>query len=536
MINITNHKQELLFDPWSHISPKRRQILELSWAGLFRKDILCELPVKELAPFFNNDFGRPSKELHTVIGVLILQQTHDMTDAETVQQLAFNLQWQYALNISEESDSAKYMSLKTLWSMRSIVLANGLETTVFESITDKLASVFNVNTDKQRIDSVHIQSDMSRLGRIGIFSKTISKFLVNLKRGHKDMFATVKQSIIDKYQSEKSLSCFSMVKPSESKKKLADVASDLYNLVREFAANTKVKAMHSYKLLERVLKEQCNLNATDKEKPVEIKKPKEIPSDSLQNPSDPDATYSGHKGQGYKVQVMETYTETSDVQEKALTLNLITYVETEKACQSDAKALIPAIESVEKRGLGAKEVGADSLYGSDDNIETAKLSGVEVVAPTMGARKSKEVTLADFEFSDDGHIVSCPRGNKPDVSNENDGRFTQGFCPVTCAGCPCVDGCPVKAGKKYYYLRYNSKEMRLARRRQYEQTDEFKDRYRWRAGSEATMSEFDRRTGVKHLRVRGFKAVRYCAALKAVGINLFRAAAVRRATDFCLQV
>ena len=30
--------------------------------------------------------------------------------------------------------------------------------------------------------------------------------------------------------------------------------------------------------------------------PVELKKPKEIASDSLQNPSDPDATYGGHKG------------------------------------------------------------------------------------------------------------------------------------------------------------------------------------------------------------------------------------------------
>ncbi len=150
-----------------------------------------------------------------------------------------------------------------------------------------------------------------------------------------------------------------------------------------------------------------------------------IPSDSLQNPSDPDATYSGHKGQGYQVQVMETYTETEDKQEKAVTLNLITYVKTEKACQSDAKALMPAIESVEEREPDAEVVSADSLYGSDDNIETAKSKGVEVVAPTMGAGKSKEVTLADFEFSDDGHVVSCPEGNKPAISDENDSRFVQ---------------------------------------------------------------------------------------------------------------
>lgn len=43
------------------------------------------------------------------------------------------------------------------------------------------------------------------------------------------------------------------------------------------------------------------------------------------------------------------------------------------------------------------------------------------------------------------------------------------------------------------------------------------------------MSQYDRLTGVKHLRVRGLKAVRFCAILKAVGVNLFRATAVRRA-------
>jgi hypothetical protein len=43
------------------------------------------------------------------------------------------------------------------------------------------------------------------------------------------------------------------------------------------------------------------------------------------------------------------------------------------------------------------------------------------------------------------------------------------------------------------------------------------------------MSEYDRRTGVKHLRVRGLKAVRFCAILKATGLNILRAAEVRKA-------
>jgi hypothetical protein len=65
-----------------------------------------------------------------------------------------------------------------------------------------------------------------------------------------------------------------------------------------------------------------------------------------------------------------------------------------------------------------------------------------------------------------------------------------------------------------------------------QQSDQFKDQYRWRAGVEATMSEYDKRTGVKRLRVRGFGAVRFAATLKAAAINIFRATAVRNVTVY----
>ena len=69
----------------------------------------------------------------------------------------------------------------------------------------------------------------------------------------------------------------------------------------------------------------------------------------------------------------------------------------------------------------------------------------------------------------------------------------------------------------------------MAQRRAHERTEAFKDRYRWRAGIEASMSEYDRRTGVNRLRVRGMEAARYYAVLQATGLNLYRAAAVRKA-------
>jgi hypothetical protein len=530
MIHTRDHKTAYLFDPWHFLGEKRRKLMDGSWAALFREHILCELPVNKVAPFFNETFGRPTKELYTALGVLVLQQIHDLTDEETVSQLAFNLQWHYALDIVEESDEAKYLCAKTLWSMRDLVIENHLDEILFECTTEVLAKVFNVDTSAQRIDSVHIKSNMRRLGRIGIFVKSIHTFLINLTRQHQELFEGLAQDLVERYLQDKALSCFSLIKPSEAQKTLETVSGDLFHLVQRFADHAQVSSMYSYATMVRVLKEHCEIKAEDGA-PAElrVKASREIPSDSLQNPSDPDATYDGHKGQGYQVQVMETYCTHEDEQEREKTLNLITQVQVQRACESDAHALLPALESTQERGLAPTQILADSLYGSDENTEKAEQMGVEVVSPAMGMEKEGSLSLSAFTFSEKGKITLCPQGHAPVKVKHKKHRYTAAFDSSQCIQCPFAQACPVKPGKKHHYLRYEEKTMRIAKRRTTEQTPEFKDKYRWRAGIEATMSEYDRTTGVKRVRVRGFPAVRYCATLKAIGVNLFRATAVRNA-------
>ena len=229
---------------------------------------------------------------------------------------------------------------------------------------------------------------------------------------------------------------------------------------------------------------------------------------------------------------METFTETEDEDEKARTLNLITHVEVEPASASDANALIPAMDAAKQRNLSPKELQADSLYGSDENHQIAQSDGINLVSPTMGTTKKEKLSLTDFNLAADGQIITCPQGHAPVFKKKKKERITQGFPLDTCMGCPQLEDCPVRLGKKYAYSRYTAKAARIARRRAYEQTDEFKDRYRWRAGVEATMSEYDRRTGVKRLKYRGLQAVRFAATLKAAGINLFRATIVQKALSY----
>jgi len=519
MIRVKNHKQMQITDPWDFLGEKRRKLMDTSWAGIFQKEILPILPVRELFPHFNASFGRPTKELYTVIGVLLFQQAFDLTDQETVEQLSFNLQWHYALNIYGQSDEATYMSPKTLWNNRDLVAQHELDKIIFQTITGKLVDVFGVDTTKQRLDSVHIKSNMQKLGRIRIFSETIHGFLVNLKRNHQTYFATVDDAIIGKYLSEKAIGCFSRVKPSESKKRLDTVSADLCQLVIQFENISEICDMNTYKLLKRVLTEQCTMT----ENTAVPRAPKEISSDSLQNPSDPDATYSGHKGQGFQAQIMETYSE--DKEETVL--NLITHVEVEPSHNSDAHALIPAIESVKEQKMMPTVVLADSLYGSDDNTQKADEMAVEIVSPVMGG--AKDGSLQAFSLSQNGHISSCPQGHIPVKTRKRKDRYGAAFNSQCCLSCPMKDTCQAKQGKKYHYVNYSDKDLRISKRRAYEQSPEFKDKYRYRSGVEATMSQYDRRTGVKRLRVRGLKAVRYCATLKATSVNIFRAAVVRAA-------
>ncbi len=520
-----------LFDQWRYLGPKRRKLLDESWACLFREKILPELPVERMIPFFSPDMGRPTKELYAMLGAILFQQIFDLTDEETVTRMAFDIQWHYALDNPEESDGVKYICPKTLWSMRNTLTDHDLDTVLFEKITDTLAKVFEVDTSKQRIDSVHIKSNMRRLGRIGILVRCLHKFLVNLKRQYKELFETLPQELVEKYLSEKAVSCFSLVKPSETERTLASVSKDLFQVVQHFAGDPQVKDMYSYGLLLRVLHEQCRVKETADGQLVEIevKPSKEIPSDSLQNPSDPDAGYSGHKGQGYQVQIMETYSTAAEEEASTPKLELITHVQVESAHQSDAQALIPALEATAERGWEPKEVLADAVYGSDENCEAAKTMGVEVVSPVMGPPTEKVLLLADFEFAESGKVLQCPQGCAPVKVKGKGNRYTASFVLEECQDCPRRSACPVVPGKKHFYLRYDRKAVRLAQRRAREETSEFRDRYRFRAGIEGTISAYAARTGVKWLRVRGLEAVRFCATLKATGVNIFRATVVRRA-------
>jgi hypothetical protein len=536
MFYTKDHKTIDMFDHYAYLGPKRRELLDTSWAKLFRDEVLPNLPIDILISAYHDSLGRPSKELYAMLGVMLLQQMEDLTDEEATKQFAFNILWRYALNITGEADSSCYICPKSFWTMRNqlsqpLLDKNGqpLPKTgnelIFETIAGSLAKAFAVDVTKQRLDSTHIFSNMRHFGRIGLFTTTIRKFLVNLKRHHKELFSALDKEVTDRYLGHKSAGVFSLVKPSESAKTLEIVADDLFTLTEGFKGHEAVVAMTTYQFMLRILKEQCAVaeDVETKVRTVQVKKNTDVPSDSLQNPSDPDATYDAHKGKGYQVQIMETFSDDKDKD----TLILITHGKVEPAHVSDAHALLPALADCVARNLGPEIILADTLYGGDDNVETAKAQGVEVIAPVMGRSSKKKLTLSDFTLSEEGEPTACPQGHVPVAIKPTNNMQRALFDRETCGACPFHEQCPVKLTKKQSYLEYNDKAIRLARRRALEKTEEFNDRYRHRSGIEGTNSYGKRRTGLGHLRVRGQKAVSFAVMMKLTGINILRASAFK---------
>ena len=175
-----------LFDRLFGIGEKRWRHFERSWVGVFRNHLLVELSVDKLCSHLDERMIRPSKDLHVVIGMMLLQKLHDLSDAVTVEALTFNIAWDYAFDVRGEADS--YFCEKTLRNYRRLFIAHGLDELLFRHMTDCLMKAFSVDTSHQRMDSTALRSAMRALTRLGIFVETISKFIREFCRHNPDLY------------------------------------------------------------------------------------------------------------------------------------------------------------------------------------------------------------------------------------------------------------------------------------------------------------------------------------------------------------
>ena len=58
--------------------------LQNSWQHVFRTSILQQMPARELGEHWSPDWGRPSKELDSMAGLIFLKEFNHWTEAQAV--------------------------------------------------------------------------------------------------------------------------------------------------------------------------------------------------------------------------------------------------------------------------------------------------------------------------------------------------------------------------------------------------------------------------------------------------------------------
>jgi len=518
MHNIVNPQQTRLFDPFDRVlTEKTRKRLLDGWPGVFRHVILELMPVEAVSEHFDPAMGRPTKELYSIAGLLLIQEFMDWTKDQALDAYSFYTNVHYALNLEPVTHD---ISKRTLERYIALFEEDDLAKTTMDEITTKLVKVLNIRIDQQRLDSTHIFSDMASFGRTRLMGVAVKRFLTQLKRHGQADYKALDESLRNRYAPGVNQLFSDTKKDSESRRLLRrQVAEDMYYLLRRFADNPEHRNRDSYKALERIFYEQCQVH----QEKVSLKK--KTGGNVMQNPSDPDATYDGHKGPGYQAQIAETCNPENEVQ-------LITCAIPQTAAEADAKAVEEVLEELQTNNLAPDEMLADTGYTSDGNVQLAQVQGVELIGPVpSGSGKNKgdeyeRLNIDDFDVDEaTEEVICCPAGHKPQSSEHNsETAKTKTVMPASaCSRCEFFEQCPVEKIKGQYKVEHAAKQRRLAGRRREQDTEVFRERYKTRGGIEGTNSGLKRRTGLGRLRVRGRAAVFQAIYLKIAGWNILRA-------------
>ena len=518
MRRIVNPQQTRLFDSFNPVLTDQTQRLLLDdWPGVFRHVILDLMPAEQLGGHLHATMGRPSKELYSMAGLLLLMELMDWTKQEAMYEYCFNMAVHYALNLEPVAHD---LSVRTLERYMVRFEEEELASKVIHDVSVHLIKLLDIKIDQQRLDSTHVFSNMASFGRTRLMGVAIKRFLTQLKRHDAKAYELLDGQLRRRYAPGVNQLFGDTGKDSESRRLLRQqVAEDMYLLIRRFAATAEHTGRNTYKSMERIFYEQCEVH----EEKVCVKK--KTGGNVMQNPSDSDATYDGHKGPGYQVQLSETCHPENEVQ-------LITCALPQTAVEPDAAATSEVLDNLDESELLPQEMFADTHYCSDENVQNAAERGVELVGPTPpgsgGSKDTDQLNIDDFDIDEKTEeVICCPAGHQPESSvHDKQTAKTKTIMPESaCGQCEYVDQCPVKKSRHGYQLDHTAKERRLAGRRREESTEVFRERYRIRGGIEGTNSGLKRRTGLGHLRVRGSPGVFNSILLKVAGWNILRAAA-----------
>jgi hypothetical protein len=425
--------------------------LRKSWAEDFYNDIFLSINEDRFSPLYSKQYSRPNSPVNILVSLLILKEHHSLTDDELLGSLFFDYRFQHALGITDINQES--ICINTLTNFRQRLVKHEIQTNEdllkqeIDALANKLAEVVQLNKSMARMDSFMLSSSCKKLTRLELVFNVVQNMVHELNKRDPLLVPSRFQDYLKDAHKNNTLY---HTKTEEAGSKLEVQIENAAELYRYVVTQPDCKEGEAYKHLSRLLSEQCIETEDGVVIPIEAKN---LSPNSLQNPSDPDATYrnKGGKGNvGFSVNLVE-------VRDQDKKVSIIMSHDVQNNLHSDADF---GEEFVSHDSL-AEEIDVltvDGTYYRQSTVQKAKAKNIELNFSNMTGRKAEKEMLCVnlFKRDGDGCITECPAGHQPTITGFDQEKqiYVAKFNKSICADCPIKEQCPIQEQKKFNTVRF----------------------------------------------------------------------------------
>jgi len=500
---------------------KRRQRLERSWAGTFRKQFFSRIKEEPFAVLYADGPSRPNTPVNVLVSLDTLKAGFGWSDEELYDHFLYDLQVRYAVGYDSLDDGG--FELRTLYNFRHRLsqynLAHGtnLLQHAFADITDQQIAAVAVATGQQRMDSTQIASNILWMSRLQLVLEAMHRLHRLLTPADRQQYA----DLLAPYVAETAGHYVYRVKGwSATGEQLQPVGQVLYRLLQAMVEGYSEQP--AYQVVVRLFAEQFQVV----DEIVQAKPNDQISASSLQSLDDVEATYREKNHvpyKGYVANVTETCAPQNPVQ-------LITGVNVAPNDTEDSALLAAALPELKQR-TGLDTLYTDGTFGGPQSDVVLREQQVTLIQTAITGPKpsAHKLHLADFVITQDAQGVplalTCPHGQEMPVTTDATAqRFLVQFPVDICARCPLfLDGrCPPQPDhrRQTFRLSFTQAEVDKAQRHRRSRAA-FADGHNWRAAIEATIRSVKHPFRAGKLPVRGLFRVT-CLIIAAAAMTNVR--------------
>ena len=511
----TNEAQQMsIYDSYLKLPEHIRKLVDKSWAKDFAEYIFPNINEDRFSVLYSENGSRPNTPVNVIIGSLMLKEYFGQSEEELLMSIYCDVLYQYALHLTQMEKPPVSDRSWSRFRERLVKYeeehGRDLMKEEMESLARITAEHMQLKGNVKRMDSLMVASRCKRMGRLEILYAVNERAVRLLNR----------LGICEYIPGE----CMHYLEEDDRNDVIyrcrgAEAEGQIEKAIREGLAlrkvleETELTDKEEYELLARVLRDQMEVDENGK---WVVKDKRKIKTNSLQNPSDPDATFhrkAGKEYTGYVGNVVETVCENG--------LGVITTMDFEPNIHSDSQFLKDYLEQ-RPEGAAPETMITDGAYGGQENVKLAKEKGVELVTTGLSG-KDPDVIMGEFELTEDGtRVLRCPMGYTPEKSTykERDSMCRAKFLRCHCEQCPYRERCRAREQKNSFVVYVSTKTINRANMLKRLSTEAYRKLARLRNGVECRPSLLRRRMNIDHMPVLGYIRSKIYFMLKTGASNL----------------